>query len=105
MEEQAHCAVFLSPNTKTVTIKRLEMQDSEFYDIISDKKENMRTEFITKALKIGSIALQDIAVVEKTDYIKREFQKLCDELDRVLLQLTGRQIRQRVYRTKNTKSY
>jgi hypothetical protein len=89
LEEQAHCEVFLSPKTKTVTIKRLEMQDPEFYDIISDKKENMRTEFITKALKIGSIALQDIAVVEKTDYIKREFQKLCDELDRVLLQQLG----------------
>jgi hypothetical protein len=87
--ELPSCEVILNPKTKTVTIKKLEMQDPEFYDAISDKKEDMRAEFITKALKIGSIALQDIAVVEKTDYIKREFQKLCDELDKVLLQQLG----------------
>lgn len=89
LEEQVLCEVILSPKTKTVTIKKLEMQDPEFYDIISDKKEDMRSGFIKKALKIGSIALQDIVVVEKTDYIKREFQKLCDELDSVLLQQLG----------------
>jgi hypothetical protein len=89
LEEQAHCEVVLSAKTKTVTIKQLEMQDPEFYEVISEKKEDMRVDFITKALKIGSIALQDIAVVEKTDYIKREFQRLCDELDRVLMQQLG----------------
>jgi hypothetical protein len=65
------------------------MQDPEFYEIISDQKENLRTEFVKKALKIGAIALKDIAVVEKIDYVKREFQKLCDELDRVFLQELG----------------
>jgi flagellin-like hook-associated protein FlgL len=89
LEEQALCEVILSPKTKTVTINKLEMHDPEFYDVISDKKEDMRSGFIKKALKIGTIALQDIAVVEKTDYIKREFQKLCDELDKVLLQQLG----------------
>ena len=89
LEEQSLCEVILSPKTKTVTIKKLEMQDPEFYDVIFDKKEEMRSGFIKKALKIGSIALQDITVVEKIDYIKREFQKLCDELDKVLLQQLG----------------
>jgi flagellin-like hook-associated protein FlgL len=89
LEEQGHCEVILSPKTRTVTIRRLEIQDQEFYDVISNQKESMRAEFITKALKIGSIALQDIAVVEKTDYIKREFQRLCDELDKVLMQQLG----------------
>ena len=74
LEGQTHCEVILSPKTKTVTIKKLEIKDAEFYDVILDKKEDMRAEFIAKALKIGSIALQDIAVVEKTDYVKREFQ-------------------------------
>jgi hypothetical protein len=44
---------------------------------------------VKKALKIGAIALKDIAVVEKIDYVKREFQRLCDELDRVFLRELG----------------
>ncbi len=89
LEGPAGCEVILNPKTKTVTINKLMIQDAEFYDAVSDKKEDVRAEFVAKALKIGAIALQDIMVVEKTDYIKREFQRLCDELDRVLLQQLG----------------
>jgi hypothetical protein len=89
LEAQTECDLVLNPKTKTVTIERLKMQDPEFYEIISDQKENLRTGFVKKALKIGAIALKDIAVVEKIDYVKREFQRLCDELDKVFLHELG----------------
>ena len=89
LEAQTGCEIDLNPKTKTVVIKRLEMQDPELYEIILDQKESIRTEFVKKALKIGAIALKDIGVAEKIDYVKREFQKLCIELDRVFMQELG----------------
>jgi hypothetical protein len=89
LEENPPCEIILNPKVKTVIVKELEIRDQEFYDVISSKKENLRRDFITKALKVGAIALQDIEVVEKTDYIKREFQRLCDELNNVLMHQLG----------------
>lgn len=67
-EEPLHCEISLHPKTNIVVIKKLEIQDREFFQVVSDKKESARLDFVTKALKISAIALQDIAVVEKTDY-------------------------------------
>jgi hypothetical protein len=89
--EQPEFDITLNPRTKTVLIKKLEMQDPEFYDIILDQTESTRTDFVTKALKIGAIALKDVKLAEKVDYIKREFQKLCDELDRVFTRELGKE--------------
>ena len=42
-----------------------------------------RPEFVKRALKVGAIALKDVLVTEKIDYVKREFERLCFELDRI----------------------
>jgi hypothetical protein len=83
--------ISLNPKTKTVIIRKLELQDSEFYDVISDLPENTRADFVTKALKIGAVALKDITITQKVDYIKAEFQKLYDELDEALHQELGKE--------------
>ena len=82
--------IALNPKTKIVSIKKLEMQDPEFYDIILDQAENTRADFVTKALKIGAIALKDVKMAEKVDYIKREFEKLSLELDTVFTRELGK---------------
>jgi len=87
--EQHEFEISLNPKTKTVHIKKLEIQDPEFFDIILDQTENTRGEFVLKALKIGAIALRDVTITQKVDYIKGEFQKLCIELDRVFNQELG----------------
>ena len=89
--EQAEFDITLNPKTKTVLIRKLEMQDPELYDIISDQAENTRNDFVTKALKIGAIALKDITITQKVDYIKAEFQKLYIELDKALHQELGQE--------------
>lgn len=87
--EQHEFDISLNPKTKTVHIKKLEIQDIQFFDIILDQPEKTRGEFVLKALKIGAIALKDITIAEKVDYVKGEFQKLCVELDRVFNQELG----------------
>ena len=72
-------------------IKGLEIRDPELYEIMSDQKETARPEFVKRALKVGAIALRDIVVTEKIDYIKKEFQRLCVELDEIFQLKLGKE--------------
>jgi len=75
--------IILDKKTESILIKNLEIRDHELYEIISDQKELERPEFVKRALKVGAIALKDVLVTEKIDYVKREFERLCFELDRI----------------------
>ena len=83
--------LILNEETKSILIRGLEIRDPELYEIIFDQKEITRLEFVKRALKVGAIALKDIAVTEKIDYVKREFQKLCDELEKIFQRELGRE--------------
>lgn len=60
------------------------------YEAISDQTEIARIAFVKRALKVGVIALRDMLVTEKIDFVKREFGKLCFELDAVFQQELGK---------------
>jgi hypothetical protein len=83
--------IILDKKTSSIFIKGLEIQDFELHEIISDQKETARPEFVRRALKVGAIALRDIVVTEKTDYIKKEFQRLCVELDDIFQLKLGKE--------------
>jgi len=75
--------IILDTKTHAVSISRLEIRDRDVYEIISDQRAAARPDFVKRALKVGVIALRDILVTGKTDYVKREFQRLCFELDKI----------------------
>ncbi len=87
--EQMESEVFLDAKGKRVVIRGLEIQDPELYEALQDQRVGSRVDFVKRALKVGAIALRDIAVMEKIDYVKREFEKLCNELDTILLRELG----------------
>ena len=75
--------IILEKRTERILIKNLEIQDHDLFEVISDQKEMDRAKFIKRALKVGAIALHDVLVTEKIDYVKREFERLYFELDRI----------------------
>lgn len=81
--ERMRSQIILDKKTESILIKNLEVRDHELYEILSDQKELERPEFVKRALKVGAIALKDVLVTEKIDYVKREFERLCFELDRI----------------------
>ena len=81
--ERGKPQIILDKKTERILIKNLELRDHELYEVISDLKESERPEFVKRALKVGIIALKDVLATEKIDYVKREFERLCFELDRI----------------------
>lgn len=74
--------IILDKRTESILIKNLEIKDHDLFEVISEQKEMERAEFVKRALKVGVIALHDVLVTEKIDYVKREFERLCFELDK-----------------------
>jgi hypothetical protein len=81
--ERKKSQIILDKRTERILIKNLEIQDHDLFEVISDQKEVERAEFVKRALKVGVIALHDVLVTEKIDYVKREFERLCFELDKI----------------------
>lgn len=81
--ERRKSQIILDKRTERILIKNLEIQDHDLFEVISDQKEMERVEFVKRALKVGVIALHDVLVTEKIDYVKREFERLCFELDKI----------------------
>jgi hypothetical protein len=77
--------------TERVIIRNLEIKDHEVFEVLSDQKELERPEFVKRALKVGVIALRDVVVAEKIDYVQREFEKLCFELERTFTKQLGKE--------------
>lgn len=89
--EEGKSQIILDKKTRSILIRELEIRDHEMYEAISDQTEIARLAFVKRALKVGVIALRDILVTEKIDYVKREFEKLCFELDAVFQQELGKE--------------
>lgn len=83
--------VILDKSTNLVMIKALKIEDPELFEIISAQEKAARLEFVKRALKVGAIALRDVVIREKIDYVKREFQGLCFELDKIFHAQLGRE--------------
>lgn len=81
--ERIKSQIILDKRTESILIKNLEIKDHDLFEVVSDQKEMERAEFVKRALKVGVIALHDVLVTEKIDYVKREFERLCFELDKI----------------------
>jgi len=89
--ERKKSQIILDKRTEKILIKNLEIQDHDLFEVISDQKEMERAEFVKRALKVGVIALHDVLVTEKIDYVKREFERLCFELDKIFQLQLGKE--------------
>jgi hypothetical protein len=83
--------ITVDKKSESVLIRNLLIRDYEVYEFVSDQKEMERPEFVKKALKVGAIALRDVVVAEKIDYVQREFEKLCFELEKIFTQKLGKE--------------
>lgn len=88
--ERPKSQIVLDKKSESVLIRNLIVKDHEVFEVLSDQKDLERAEFIKRALKVGTIALRDVVVSEKIDYVQREFEKLCYELEKMLTQNLGR---------------
>jgi hypothetical protein len=89
--EKTKSQIVIDSRTESVLIKNLSIKDREVFEVISDQDEIERPIFIKKALKVGIIALRDVWVAEKVDYVKREFDGLCNELDKIFSKELGKE--------------
>ena len=89
--EKMKSQIIIDPKGETVLIKNLLIGDREVFEVLSNQDEVERPVFTKRALKVGTIALRDVFVAEKVDYIKREFDGLCVELDRILEKGLGKE--------------
>lgn len=83
--------ITVDKKSESVLIRNLLIRDHEVFEFVSDQKEMERPEFVKKALKVGAIALRDVVVAEKIDYVQREFEKLCFELEKIFTQKLGKE--------------
>lgn len=89
--ERIKSQITVDKKTESVLIRNLMIKDHEVYELVSDQKEMERPEFVKRALKVGVIALRDVVVAEKIDYVQREFEKLCFELEKIFIQKLGKE--------------
>ena len=91
LDLRAKSQIILDKRAESVFIKNLAIKDHEVFEVVSDQAELERPEFIKRALKVGVIALRGVLVAEKIDYVKREFDDLCIELENIFRQKLGKE--------------
>jgi len=89
--ERTKSQVIVDKRAQSVIIRNLSITDREVFEVISDQDEVERPIFIKRALKVGTIALRDVLVAEKVDFVKREFDGLCVELDKIFSKELGKE--------------
>lgn len=89
--DKSSSKIIFDPENSTVCIANLSVKDHDVYEVISNQDELERPEFVKRALKIGTIALRDVLVTEKIDFVKKEFDNLCVRLDSSLKQELGKE--------------
>ncbi|NWF87819.1 hypothetical protein HXY32_08450 [Candidatus Bathyarchaeota archaeon] len=87
----AKSQIILDRRTESICIKNLTVKDPEVFDVLSNQKEVERPEFVKRAVKVGTIALRDVVVAEKIDFVKREFALLCFELEKIFKRELGKE--------------
>jgi hypothetical protein len=83
--------IMLDSKTESILVRNLTFKDSEVFEVLSDQEEFERVEFVKRAIKVGTIALRDVFVAEKVEYVKREFEKMCFEMDKVFKKELGKE--------------
>lgn len=91
LDLRAKSQIILDKRTESVLIKNLTIKDYEVFEVLSDQKEVERPEFVKRALKVGVIALRDVLVAEKIDFVKKEFDLLCFEMEKIFKQELGKE--------------
>lgn len=81
--------IIFNDESKTVLISDLLLDDIEVFNILSSKEEHERIDFVKKAIKIGVIAIRDITVTGKIDYVQKEFERLEGRLDSIFQKQLG----------------
>lgn len=89
--EKTKSQILIDRRTESVFIKNLSVSDREVFEVLSGLDEVERPVFIKKALKVGTVALRNVLVAEKVDYVKREFDSLCAELDKIFSKELGKE--------------
>jgi hypothetical protein len=88
--EKIKVPIIVDKKTESILIRNLAIKDHEVFEFVSDQKEMERAESVKRALRVGVIALKDIVIAEKIDYVQREFEKLCFELEKIFTQELGK---------------
>jgi hypothetical protein len=83
--------VSIDPEAKSILIRNLLIKDREVFEVLSDQECSERVQFVKKALKVGVIALKDVVIKEKIDYVKKEFESLCFELGNIFKRELGKE--------------
>lgn len=83
--------IILDEKLCSILIDGLRLVDREVYEVVAGLEETERPGFIIKALRIGFIALRDMMVAGKIDFVKKEFQRLRFDLDRIFQQSLGKE--------------
>lgn len=89
--ERIKSLITVDKRTESVLVRNLLIKDHEVFEVVADQKELERAEFVKKALKIGVIALKDVVLAEKVDYVKREFEMLSYELEKTFQKELGKE--------------
>jgi len=89
--EKVKSCIIVDKRTESILIKNLSIKDREVFEVLSDQDEVERPVFIKRALKVGIIALRDVLVAEKVDFVKKEFDNLCVELDKIFSKELGKE--------------
>ena len=82
--------VFVDKRNQIIVINNLSINDQDVFDALSNQNEVERPIFLKKALKIGTIALRDVMISEKVDYVKREFDTLSVGLEKTFNKELGK---------------
>jgi hypothetical protein len=83
--------IFVDKRTQSVLINNLSINDPDVFEALSNQNEAERPIFLKKALKVGTIALRDVMISEKVDYVKREFDTLAVELEKTFNKELGKE--------------
>lgn len=83
--------VSIDSKSESILIRNLLIQDREVFEVLSDQESSERVQFVKKALKVGAIALKDVVMKEKIDYVKREFDNLCFHIEKIFKQALGKE--------------
>lgn len=89
--EKTRAQIIIDNKSEKVLIRNLNVNDHEIYEILHDQKDFERIEYVKRALKVGAIALRNVVVAEKVDFVQREFEKLCFEVEKLLTTNLGKE--------------
>ena len=89
--ERPQAQIVVDKKSEAVLIRNLTVKDDDVFAVLVDQKDFERVEFVKRALKVGAIALRDVVVAEKVDFVQREFEKLCFDVERMLTLNLGKE--------------